>query len=457
MMMMDDIAIWIALALLFFFTIWISVVARKRTKAKMREAIMLFLDAVLAILFIPLAIVIPKKKNLVLFMGRFMSGFMDNVKYLYLYLYDHGYEENYDIVFVGYRDKVLPEMDAKGYQTISFPSLKAYWMILRARVIITDNAHWTTHNRYHAAFRAKKVQLWHGIGFKKIRLTDENFVAKSKGFTGFFKYKLEGQLAIYDTFVSTSQFFSDQVFIPSFLPKEAVSLGYPRNDILFENTKFGIDGMQINVDTSMLEEVIRRKQQGKKIVLYSPTFRNSKNYEISSRVLNFRKLSEFGAEHNIVFVFKLHPLPNYKIDFSLYANIIEYDSKMDVYPAFKYVDMLITDYSSIYMDFLLLDRPCLFFMYDYDHYTSNCRDLRTDLIELTPGEKCYTEKEMKQAVYSTLILGEDPYQEERRRVRDLSWAFQDGYSSKRVWEYIESKYLQSSIPDSRKLETQGGR
>ena len=93
------------------------------------------------------------------------------------------------------------------------------------------------------------------------------------------------------------------------------------------------------------------------------------------------------------------------------------------------------------MDFLLLDRPCLFFLYDYQYYTSHCRGIRDDFLELTPGEKCYTQEELYDQLYKILVLGSENWQKERRKIRDLAWKYQDGCACERIWEYIKKCYL----------------
>ena len=414
----------------------------KKMKSKFRKDFIYLFDAFFSPFVAALSFVIPKRKDLILFMGRQNSGFLDNVKYLYLYLYEHEWNLKYKIIFVGHNDIALNELAENGFSVVNYkPSFRVYGLLLRAGLIITDNAHWTTHNRYNAALRSHKIQLWHGIGFKKIRLTDEKFKKASKGLRGFITHRLTGQLAIYDAFLSTSAFFTEEVFYPSFLPKEIFISGYPRNDSFLSGTTFEESHIMINVDKETYYRVKQLKQNGSKIVLYAPTFRKAKKYAVGKENLDFTRLSEFGAKHNIYFVFKLHPLPQYKIDFNQFSNVLEYNNRNDVYPLFRYVDLLITDYSSIYMDYLLLDRPCLFFTYDLDYYVNSCRGIREDFMDLAPGAKCFTQDELHYQLYRILIENIDEWAVQRKSIRDLSWEYQGGESCRTTWEYIYSKFL----------------
>ena len=58
-------------------------------------------------------------------------------------------------------------------------------------------------------------------------------------------------------------------------------------------------------------------------------------------------------------------------------------------------DLLITDYSSIFFDFLLLDRPIVFFPYDLEQYLSQDRAMYFDYEIMTPGPKCRTYDELE--------------------------------------------------------------
>lgn len=413
---------------------------KKLIKRILKITITLAIDTGI-LLLIALAYIVPKDRKLIVFSGRDYSGFLDNIKYLYLYLYSYGYDKKYKIYFIGHRDQSLPLLKQYAFNVVKTPSLKAYWLYLRCNVLIADNAHWTTMGRYWAAYKAKKIQLWHGIGFKKIRVMIDSFNEKSKGIMGFFRYKLTGQLAVYDTFVSTSKFYTEKVFEPAFSPKNIVELGYPRNDVLFDNINFKKEHLMINTDKDCFDKVLKLRKEGKKIILFTPTFRGSKKFEIDSGVINFEKLDKFCKRNNFIIVFKMHPLPTYDIDFSKYDNILEYGNKNDVYPLFKHSDLMITDYSSIYTDYLLLNKPVIFFPYDYDDYILNCREIQFDYDWIIPGEKAMTQNELEDSLYRHLILKEDKFKKKRKEIRNMSWEIQDGKSCQHIWKYLEKTYI----------------
>lgn len=413
----------------------------KKLRKNFLRAVLLLVEAAAAPLVILLGYIVPKKRDLVLLMGRFQSGFRDNLKYLLIYLKDHQIDKKYDIYYMGHREEKIGELKDCEIQCANFPSMKTYWLLLRAGLIITDNTHWGTRNRCNISLRTPKVQLWHGIGFKPIILTNKQFVKNISGIKGFIKYRLQGVTPTYSTFISTSEYFSREFFEASFRPKEIVNLGYPRNDVFLERMSFSQELSDINVDVPVVEKIKKLHLEGAKIILWAPTFRSSKVFELDPQKVDLQAMSDFGEKHNIYFVFKLHPLPKCAIDFSQYSHIIKCNNHSDIYPAFCIIDMLITDYSSICLDYLLLDRPMAFFMYDYEDYQTKYRGLNKEAEDLMPGDICYDQETLEEVIHRNLVEGVDPYADERKRVRDLSWQYQDGSSCERVWNYIENKYL----------------
>ena len=210
----------------YFMYLRLPIRIQRQLKKKRRSRMICIIDSLFSILVIPLSYIVPKKKNLILFMGRQNSGFLDNVKYLYIYLYEHHYNEKYDIIFVGHNDISLEQLNAVGFKTINYrPSIKVYGLLLRANLIITDNAHWTTHNRYNAALKAKKIQLWHGIGFKNIRLTDEKFRKAAHSIKGFFSHRLTGQLQFMIYFYQHQSFIQIKSLLLLFCQKSFLFAG----------------------------------------------------------------------------------------------------------------------------------------------------------------------------------------------------------------------------------------
>ena len=134
--------------------------------------------------------------------------------------------------------------------------------------------------------------------------------------------------------------------------------------------------------------------------------------------LDLPYLEEFCSKNNLIFILKLHPfVMQFQENFAPtegFTNILFHDAVSDIYPLLKYTDLLITDYSSIYFDFLLLDRPIIFFNYDYDEYSSNMGGFVYDYCENAPGLQVNTQDHMQIAILKSL-RGDAPFSKQRKK------------------------------------------
>ena len=100
-------------------------------------------------------------------------------------------------------------------------------------------------------------------------------------------------------------------------------------------------------------------------------------------------------------------------------------------------DILITDYSSVYFDFLLLDRPVIFTPFDIKEYINKDRQLYYDYDKVTPGPRCNNWNEVLIEL-DKILRGEDGYKKERQQINDYFNKYKDANSSKRVYEFFKN-------------------
>ena len=146
--------------------------------------------------------------------------------------------------------------------------------------------------------------------------------------------------------------------------KKHLNLGYPRNDLLLKEHE-KLDLLFVNLE-------IYNLAKENKVIVYMPTHRESEpsfgNKSVKELPLDLEKLNDFMKKQNAFFILKLHPFVSKLYENKNFSNIVFYESQSDIYPVLKYTDILITDYSSVYFDFLLIDKPIIFFDYDYEEY-----------------------------------------------------------------------------------------
>jgi len=380
-----------------------------------------------------LSLIIPKRKKRFIVVGEYGGNFVGNSKYFYLYLSNI---DDVEVYWLTNNKKYFEFLKDNNVNALLYGSLKTFFKVLSSKYMIFDNRDWYANYKIINLLNLKKIQLWHGVGFKYIELSllPKNFLEKlSKK-----EWKiLSKRYPQYDLLITTSEFYAKHVFAPAFnMPLERVKpLGYPRNDVLYES----IDGEEINTDKRVFMLSINHKKNKGKIIVFTPTFRDLDVNININRIFDYGRLNDFLIKNNILFVIKGHSLPNisYLIEKNDdFKNILIYDSKKDIYPLLKITDLLITDYSSIYTDFLHTKKPVLFYPFDYEEYNELHRQLQFDYNKMTPGPKAKDFNELLGWIKHFLIDEKDGFEKERKEIFELAFKYKDGNSSKRIFDYI---------------------
>ena len=397
------------------------------------------------ILGYPLTWLIKRNASLTLVLGRPGRVFADNSKYFFIYATELTREGEHVVLLTDNHDIQDMIVDAGG-ESILHPSWRSFWLLLRCGTVVTDMADWVDFGTYPFARGATLVQIWHGAPLKHIELNlyRKRLAATPVWLRPFLNFQkaMIGRYPVYDVVVSTSQGFIADAFQSCFRARQFIAPGYPRNDILFDwqNSNHTNSRLSwVNVDKQTMESVAAARSNGYVIVLYVPTFRKDMDDPFEAE-MDLTRLSTFAQKHNLLIVLKLHPSMNgcYRID--QYPNLIEYAPLGDVYPLMALSDILITDYSSIFFDFLLLDRPILFFAYDLEHYLSQDRSMYFDYDAMTPGAKCHSYRELEIQLESIVTRGcKDDYAEMRSVVRSYTHDHIDNQSNRRlICEYLRN-------------------
>ena len=170
---------------------------------------------------------------------------------------------------------------------------------------------------------------------------------------------------------------------------------------------------------------------------YIPTFRDSEKEFF--KVMDLAVFNTFLKNKKYILVTKLHPKSKLKKEFEeiQYSNIVNIQAQTDIYSFLRMVDLLITDYSSIYTDFMLLNRPVVAFHFDYKLYCANTRDSYIPFEEYMPEIKVVTMEELIEEI--PRVLKED-IQLERRKI-----------SRQRMFDDIEGGYSEKMYHMIRKI------
>ena len=389
----------------------------------------------------PLAYLVPKQRNLVLFIGGDNGQFRDNIKYLYLHLH-RSHQEKFEYYFLTEDKKIFKQLQDHSLPVVLYPRWSTVLVMLKASIVIIDNLDWIRNLKYYFLVNTYKIQLWHGCSIKSLGL--DNAVYKAHLNTVWWRiwYSLQGRFPKYDLFLSTSKINTEKIFKPAFIFSKIIESGYPRNDIFF--SKPDIFDL-IGTDKAVIGKAKELQQDQYKIILYAPTFRDTGTGDdfLEKEALNIKELDNFAVKNKLFVIFKIHPWRELPVDFSKLSNLIKYRDTGDVYPLLPLIDLLITDYSSIFFDFLYLDKPIIFFPYDYEKYIREDRNLKYDYHWITPGPKCMHQEDLQECIQKTLVSNEDEYRHKRKTIFDMSFSHKNGSAAKHILNTIYDEIANS--------------
>lgn len=330
----------------------------------------------------------PRRKKVWLFGS--LQGYAHNAKYLFQYC--NKYHKEVRCIWIARSDKELKQVKGKGYETYLRDGRKAIVLSFFTKVHIY-NTFAGDINTYgsQAAF---KVNLWHGVGIKNIEFKTKvgPLAAKYKD------HSLSNRLRHLDHFVhpnlmlSTSPLMTEH-FSECFRisPSNCYEALYPRCEQLLLSKEEVQAGIEKHESSQMLQFVNELKQYDK-VYIFMPTWRDANRDFMEKEHFDFASLDVVMKSQNGLFIFKMHPeTPIDKDKFNQYTNLLLLDSKYDIYPILPFTDVLITDYSSIYYDYLLMkDKSTILFPFDYEEYVTSSRDFAYPFDECTYGEKSYS-------------------------------------------------------------------
>jgi CDP-glycerol glycerophosphotransferase (TagB/SpsB family) len=398
-------------------------------------------------LMLPLHIIsyiVPKNKKVWVFGSWFGNKFSDNSKYLYLYIKHN--KPGFRPIWLSKDKYLLKRLKKYGYESYYTYSLNGIYYSMISSVVIVSTG--LKDINYFVIGGAKKIQLWHGTPLKHICLDDEvstSYYKKNMSFLlkdfveKLYKIIFPFTKNKYDFLISSSPEVSKNLHT-AFNIDNIITTGYPRNDTLY-----GYKWTQCAEDYAYLEKNCKSIHYDY-IIVYLPTHRSEgrKSADLLAPYgFNPQEMQKLLEKLNGVLIIKAH-FYNKNIILKSNDDILNKCTRIympsedeipDVYPILKNTDLLITDYSSVYFDFLLLDKPIIFAPFDLAEYLLDDRKLYYEYDSVTPGPKAYNWKEVMK--YMNEAINEpDKYKEERSHISQIFNTFADGQNSKRVYQKI---------------------
>ncbi|MGX1758713.1 bifunctional glycosyltransferase/CDP-glycerol:glycerophosphate glycerophosphotransferase [Streptomyces lydicus] len=327
---------------------------------------------------------LPVKKRTVVFESHLGKQYSDSPRALYEEMRRQGLEFEAIWSYAG-TPKGFPK-DATLVKRWSLPYLKA----------LAQAEFWVDNQSYPLKLTKRPettyLQTWHGSALKNMGFDQPALKAQTR------QQQAEQQRSLdrFDRFLIRSE-HDVHTLAKAFRLQEKTLLrvGYPRNDAL-------VRARQREADRGVRERGPLAATLGipddKTVLLYAPTFRKAGGrhgrFELPFDVERFA--DRFGDRY--VLLVRSHYLNHVVLPPTVQGRVIDVSAHHDVTPVLELADGLITDYSSVMFDYALLDRPLVFFTYDYDEYVHEGRGTYFDLLEHAPGPVVRTEDDFHQAI-----------------------------------------------------------
>lgn len=362
-----------------------------------------------------------------------------NSSYLFLYVLSHCKDVHpYYVINNEEERKKLQKQYGEEY-FIETNTLAGIRKVLSCKVWFTS----TAPALYGIGFRKKYtiINLWHGVPLKKIGMRQENL---SKITRMYYKYLFADN---YSGVLTTSRALIP-IMSESFMvePARVKVWGQPRNDMLFrENNKMHV------LKTCYPQEEIPKFQ---KMILYAPTFRDHAPTKIfpfvefenkQTREIALKELLLFLEQHKCVLYIRMHLYDKTGVEWLHKLDVpgspirfLNEDRCPDIMEILNIFDLLITDYSSIYIDYLLLHKPMIFLPYDKEEYLAD-RGMNFAYDQVTPGPKPKNYKELLNSIYE-LLYNQNNYEQQREEVNQFFNEIQEPCCEK-ICSYVKDIVL----------------
>ncbi|WP_299009801.1 CDP-glycerol glycerophosphotransferase family protein [uncultured Shewanella sp.] len=305
-------------------------------------------------------------------LGSYKNRLSDNAKYLYLHWQQTHFIRS---IWISGDKLLINKLNQQGMEAYYRWSLLGIYHALTAKYYFY-NSYIGDVNQYFAN-GAVKINLWHGTPIKRIEFDIINgplshvFNPKENTSSPLQSLLHHQQYTQPDVMLSPSQ-LTDTIFSSAFrLPPQALlRSGYPRTDFHARYPK------QKQSKQTIFHMMKTRLSPHSKLILYTPSWRdNLSDTNPYQDAFNWQALSEYLVHTQSLFLLRLHPNEAHLAsEYDHHPHIIDISQWEDVYPMLQEIDLLITDYSSLFIDVFQYQVPIIFYRFDKANYQEQCRD-----------------------------------------------------------------------------------
>ena len=368
------------------------------------------------------------KKNIVFFESA--PGFMNNYV-LMKYMVQNGLDKEYNIYY--FPDIRVECNLGKTFERVRFSNnlMYAYFLFLTSFYVFID----TGNMRMTPSKGQCVVYMDHGLPFKLAGILRKSF-----------DWTFPRDLVMpVNYFPSSSPNFDDMYCATYCLDKkQIIRCGRPRTDALYkEKSYLGLLGID--------------KGQYSKIIMWMTTYRiasngramdtESKNWSktnlpILTDMQEIRRVNDYLRERNFLLVIKIHQGSVFRKEsiqnLSNLKLLLDKDfvnKGVQIYDILKDFDALVTDYSSVFLDYVIVDKPIIFITDDIEEFSKRHGFFFDNPLEYMPGPKVNSYDELISQL-DRLDDNATEYKETRKKLKDFCHYYQDGHDSARLLELL---------------------
>lgn len=323
---------------------------------------------------------LPVRKGTVVFESHLGKQYSDSPRAIYEELRRRGVPIKAIWSYAGHRPTGFPD-DVELVRRWSWPYLRAlaqaeFWIDNQGFPLKLGKRPETTY-----------IQTWHGSALKRMGFDEPRYRVMPENEQQAYQKAIDR----FDHFVVRGAHDERTLARAYRLPEEKLlRTGYPRNDALVRAR----GAAELDPAARELAERLDIRRD-RPVVLYAPTFRAQENGKVRQFEFPF-DVEEFADRFGDRFtlLIRTHYLNNVSLPPSVAGRVVNVSDEPDITPVLLLSDALITDYSSVMFDYSLLQRPMVFYTYDWEEYVENSRGTYFDLSEQAPGPLVRTAEEL---------------------------------------------------------------
>lgn len=366
--------------------------------------------------------------------------YSSNAKALYEYMKTR-YKDSMNFVWAVSSDKMVKQLNSIGIEAYKIGNDDYFEKMKETDIFFSTHCNILGEKNEKSLY----IELWHGISPKHIGYMSDNMLESDRKWYFSIKEKV-------DYFIVPSDFWR-VIFATRFNIEysRVLSLGYPKLDYIASSNAKDNLRLALNEDVSGFS----------KIIYYMPTFRKGCNRELESQInedniFNIEKYEEsellkFLEDNNYLLCIKKHPSEELNLKYVASKNIrvIEEkylsDNDLTVNDILNAADLMITDYSSLGIEFVFLNKPVIYLTNDVEEYRKN-RGFTFDNIDFwMPGHQVKNINELKSGILDS--LSEDfKYKEALKNKKQLWFSdLKDGGCDRICDYFFDDNKLRSNI------------